>query len=209
MREKIQIIIAEDHALYRQALIKELLPYNIVCVGEAENGNQLLNILENKRECIVLLDLEMPEMSGKEALVVIRDKFPLVRVLITSQYDDQNVIDYFRIFGVYGYLPKNYISGDVRALANAILEIKHGKKHFVYRNDDKRYIKYTKRELELIPLICEGKTSKQIARELGIGEKAIEKHRSNLLEKSNTQNLASFIKYSVKRGLDFLGGKKG
>lgn len=208
MNEQVEIIIAEDHALYREALVKELFPYNINCVAQASNGNELLKILVSKRDAIVLLDLEMPEVSGKEALVVIRDKFPLVRVLIISQYDDQNVIDHFKLFGVAGYLPKNYISGDVRALADAIVEITKGKKHFVYRNDDKKYVKYTKRELDLIPLICDGKTTKQMANELGIGEKAIEKHRSNLLEKSNTINVATFIKYSIKRGLDFLGNRR-
>ncbi len=207
MSEPIKVIIAEDHPLYREALVKELKPYNIYCAGEAANGNELLMLLETHRKGIVLLDLEMPEMSGQEALFVILEKFPLVKVLITSQYDDNNIIEHYKELGVSGYMPKNYISGDVKALADAIFDIRLGKRCFVFRADDNKYVKYTKRERELIPLICEGKTSKEIASTLGVVEKTIEKHRTKLLEKTDSKNVASFIKYSIKRGLDFLRRK--
>ncbi len=206
MSEKVDIIIAEDHPLYRSTIIKELKCFNINCIGEAANGKELFNFLDPSKSSIVLLDLEMPEMDGKQALLKIKAEYPLVKVLIVSQYDDLNIIQHFQELGADGYLPKNYISDDLKVLADAICDLSSNKKHFVYFSSDKKYIKYTKRERELIPLICDGKTSKEMASSLGLGEKAIEKHRTNLLEKTGSKTVATFIKFSIRRGLDFLGG---
>jgi two-component system response regulator NreC len=208
MNRQINIAIAEDHALYREVIIKTLHHYGINCVGEANNGKELLKLLKTNQEIIVLLDLEMPETNGKEALFEIQTAFPLVKILIISQYDDQNIIDHFNKLGVQGYLPKGYLSGDLEILAKAIRNIDLGMKYFVYHGNNRGYVKYSNRELELIPLICDGRTTKEIADTLGVKVKTIEKHRRKLFEKTNSRNMASLIKFSIKKGLDFLGVNK-
>jgi DNA-binding NarL/FixJ family response regulator len=208
MADPPKIIIAEDHDLFRSTVVKELKRLGIHVMAEASNGRHLLELLETLHPDIVLLDLEMPEMDGNKAFSVIKEKFPKLKVIVLSQYTDNGLMENYRARGADGFLAKNFISSNIDILAREIRVVKSAGKSFYLVDPETKRLKFSKREVEIIPLICKGETSKEIANRLGIGEKAINKHRKELYKKTNTRNSAEFIYYALKRGLDFLGGLK-
>jgi DNA-binding NarL/FixJ family response regulator len=208
MTDSPKIIIAEDHDLFRSTVVKELKRLGIDVLAEVSNGRHLLELLETLQPDIVLLDLEMPEMDGNMAFSAIKEKFPRLKIIVLSQYTDNGLMENYRARGADGFLAKNFVSGDIDILAREIRVVKNEGKSFYLADPEAKRLKFSKREVEIIPLLCKGETSKEIANRLGIGEKAINKHRKELYKKTNTRNSAEFIYYALKRGLDFLGGLK-
>lgn len=208
MTELPKIIIAEDHDLFRQAVARELKRLGIQLMAEALNGRHLLDLLETLNPDIVLLDLEMPEMDGNQAFSAIKKKFPQLKIIVLSQYTDNGLMENYRARGADGFLSKNFVSGNIDILAREIRVVKNGGTSFYLADPKAKQLKFSRREVEIIPWICKGETAKEIAIRLGIGEKAINKHRKELYKKTNTRNSAEFIYYALKRGLDFLGGLK-
>ena|SRR6218665_2492137 len=208
MTETPKIIIAEDHELFRSTIVKELKRLGVQVMAEASNGRHLLDLLETLNPDIVLLDLEMPEMDGNTAFTAIKLKFPQLKIMVLSQYTDSGLMENYRARGADGFLSKNFISTNIDVLAREIRVVKNAGKSFYLAEPETKKFKFSKREVEIIPFICKGETSKEIANRLGIGEKAINKHRKELYKKTNTRNSAEFIYYALKRGLDFLGALK-
>lgn len=206
MQKKIEIIIAEDSTLFRNAVAAELEEFNIRTIAHAANGKELLKLLKTNDPELVLLDLEMPVMNGNDAFTAIRKKFPKLKVIIMSQYDDNGLMENYMARGACGFIPKNFLSNDIEILSNGIKTVS-GNGTYFYSYDPKSKVKYTRREAEVIPLIFEGKTNKEIAVELKLGEKSIEKHRKNIYQKTASRNMAVFITKSVKKGLEYLGKK--
>jgi DNA-binding NarL/FixJ family response regulator len=204
MEETIEIIVAEDSHLWRKTIIQELEHYQIKAIGEAETGKELLSQLKNKTPHIVILDLEMPEMDGNEAFSIMKEKYPDIKVIILSQHDDISLMENYVQRGASGFLSKQAISGDLRILADGIKSVFHNRQ-FNFSNASGHEILYTWRETEIIPLLCQGKTSKQIAEELGIAEKTVEGYRKRIYKKTKTKNALEFIRYGIKKGLEFLG----
>lgn len=203
MAKKTDIVIAEDGELFRHLISKELLEFGIRTVGEASNGKELLKILSKVTPRVLLLDLEMPVMNGSDAMVQVQKKYPGIKIIIMSQYDDNALMESYIARGVAGYIPKNFLTSDISVLANAIKTVSTSGTCF-YSYDPKSRFKFTKREAEIIPMIFQGKTNKEIAESLNLVEKSIEKHRKNLYEKTGAKNVASFIALSVKKGFEYL-----
>lgn len=199
---KIKIIVADDHQLFREGIIS-LLSKNddMEIVGEVSAAAPLFALLETTHAHVVLIDISMPEMSGLEAIKIAREKFPEVKfVVLTMHAEGQYVVKAVRN-GAYGYLIKN---ADEKELVEAIRKVTLGKKHF---NDEISQLmignmaiegeptkKLSTREVEVLSLVSDGKTTKEIADQLFVSARTVETHRVNIMKKLQVQNTAELIK---------------
>lgn len=206
MQRKIEIIFVDDHLRFRKSIIEELISLDINVIGEASNGEECIQLLKTKSPDVLVLDLEMPVMDGNETFNFVKEKYPQLKILILSLHDEWGMVENYMRRGVKGYLPKSFVAEGVSILADGIKQIHEGKTYF-YSYDKSNPLRYTKRETEIIPLLVECKTSKEIGQEIGIPERQVNKIRTQLQKKTNTRNATQFIKYCIEKGLKYLGKK--
>lgn len=214
----IKIAIAEDHSILREGMTELLNQdpcFSVVC--SAENGAVLLESLEHTEVDVILLDLEMPIMSGYEALLQISQKYPETRCLILSYFNDYDFI--YRSFelGAKGYLSKN---ADVKTIKSAIISTYEN--GFYYDELPKPILEdilkksqdingihkhdlFSSKELMIIRLICSGKINKEIAEIMEVSVKTIENHRSTIFTKAEVKNIAELVVFAIKGGYYSLG----
>jgi len=208
------IILADDHVMFRKG-VKKILEEDgcVSIVGEVGDGLSLLNLLKMTLPDMVILDISMPKMDGVAATREIKSKFPKVKVLLLTMHNDEEYLRQGLEAGADGYLLKNDADTE---LFVAIDEIQHDKpyisptlskdlaKHFVYscrKNVNKSSaIALSMREREILRLIAEGKTSKEIAKELFISHRTVDNHRKHIMEKLNLRNIASLVRYAILKG---------
>jgi DNA-binding NarL/FixJ family response regulator len=213
--EPYRIILADDHVLIRQGLkrILEKAP-GIEIIGEAGDGIALLRLFNKLTPNLVLLDISMPNLRGLEAIREIKATHPTVKVLMLTMHKE---IEYFHqavSAGADGYLLKEDADSE---LFSAIEKIQHGKIYIspvlsdeltdewaqMRRGDYKPFSKpkrLTVREREVLKLIAESKSSKQIADLLFISPRTVEHHRANLMEKLGLKKTADLVKYAIQKG---------
>ncbi len=214
MKHKITIAIAEDHDLVRDGLLSMLKDYSSIKVSFAvSNGLELMNKLRNKDVDVVLLDIEMPVMSGREALMEIKRIHPEVKVIIVSSFYQEPFIVEFIKLGANAFLPKNtkidklievietvnssgaYFDSEVSLMLAKELSGTNNK----LQSDEK--VEFTEREIQVIQLLCKNKTSKEIANELHVSPRTIEWYRSKIMRKLDAKNVTSIILYAVENKL--------
>jgi len=199
---KIKIIVVDDHQLFREGIIS-LLSKNdeLEIVGEADSVKELFSILDIKKAHVVLIDISMPETNGLEAIKECREKYPDVKfIVLTMHAEGQYVVKAVRN-GAFGYLIKN---ANEHELITAIREVSVRKKHFnseisqlMIGNmaiEGESHKKLSDREMEVIQLVSEGQTTKEIADQLFVSARTVETHRVNMMKKLNVQNTAELIK---------------
>ena len=209
----IRVLIVDDHAILRDG-IRSLLQSQdgIIVVGEAGNGKEALERVRQLNPDIVLMDVAMPEMDGIQATEEIKDQFPDVKVLILTQHDNWEYIDPLVQAGASGYVLKR--SGG-REVVSAIRQV-HEKGAFLEAQVAQKVLtayarperdlsdeepNLTARELEVLQLVCEGKTNKEIARELFISPKTVSVHRSNIMSKLGVNSSYELFRYLAKNKL--------
>jgi len=213
MRESIRILLVDDHRIIRQG-IRALLRYeeNFLIVGEAQNGKEALDLITRVHPDVVLMDIDMPELSGVETTKIINRDYPEIKVLALTMHDDSIYIKSLLGAGAMGYILK---SSGSKELKQAILTINKGESYLPPSISDavlnsimkqkpntyKTAVNLTSRELEILKLISEGLTNLQIAKELSISKRTVDTHRQNLLEKLNLNNTASLIRYAMEHNL--------
>lgn len=198
----ITILFAEDHKLLRQLLVSELDERGIHTIGEAGDGIELLELLKTKKPDVILLDLQMPNMDGCITFDIIKELYPKSKIIFLTTHNQKTLRDHFYSKGASAYLTKET---DIEVIVETI-QLVH-KNEFIpvyddYKNNSKPH--FSKRESELIPLICEGKSNKEIADKLNIGNKTVEAHKKSLFKKTKTQGAVGFVSHILKKGLDFL-----
>ncbi|MBK9477665.1 MAG: response regulator transcription factor [Bacteroidetes bacterium] len=212
--KKIRIALADDQHLFRKGLISLLNEEDAFkIVIEAENGRVLIDRLKSVNADVLLLDLEMPVMSGTEALDIIKIRFPELKVLVLTMHDDEAFITELIGKGVNGFLIKD---NSIDTLVDAIFAVHEKDYYFTPRvtavmsnATNKSTVKlrtnstidFTKREIEILSLICHEYSTKEIAEKLIMGERTVEWHRSNIIQKTNSKNTAGIVFYAVKNGL--------
>lgn len=199
--EKITVIIADDKARYRNLISDMLEPSLISIIAEAEDGKQLLNLLRKKQPDIVLLDLEMPVMDGNKTFDIVRKEFPDVKVVILSFYFEQVLVEHYLKRGAKGYISKDVLAPTL--LMEALTEIQNGGVYLHEKLAPKNI--YTERQMEIMPLIFDGMTNKEIASEIYITERTVEKQRQKIYQRSGAKKAVDFYKFAFTRGLQFLG----
>jgi DNA-binding NarL/FixJ family response regulator len=212
--KKIRCVIADDHKLFRQGVIFSLSGYEqLAMVGEAENGQQLIEMLSDTRPDVILMDLKMPGMDGIEATRYIHQHYPDIRVLVLSMYDDEKFIVHLMETGASGYLLKNaepeeilaaieashangYYFTDMinRAMLKKIVTRKHFSPTFNHE------IQFTDREKEVLRLICQEYTAPEIAKMVFLSPRTVEGIRAKLIEKIGVKNTAGLVMYAVRNG---------
>jgi two-component system response regulator NreC len=202
MEKAIEIIIAEDKEILRKAIIGELRQYNIKIAGEASNGRMLLKLLQSKRPDVILLDLDMPIMDGNETMNHLMRDYPETKVLIFTLHNEFLLMENYLARGARGFVPKDEIAGDITILVKAIMKIRDGGIYIHPKLGDKR--RFTKRQKEILPLLFEGKTNEQIAAEVGLSKRGMEKSRRRIYEKVGTDHGIGFYKFAFSKGLQFL-----
>jgi len=211
--KKINIIIVEDHEIFRSGLkfvLNQHDKFNII--GEASNGKEFLLFLKNRIPDIVLLDIEMPEMNGIDAATEALKRFPNLKIIVLSSYNDEEYYARMILAGVQGFVLKK---AGVNELEGAIQTVFDGSNYFsqellqkmVFSKKDtskpntKLKIKLTQREVEVLQLISAGLSNPEIGEKLFISHMTVSNHRSKLLAKTDTNNTASLIMFSIKHNL--------
>ena len=209
--KKITVLLAEDHTVVRQGL-KLILDTtdDIQVVGEAENGRQAVMLAKKLEPDIVLLDVAMPMLNGLEATKQLRLQSPRSKVVILSSYDDDRFVQQSLSGGASGYLLKHSAGND---LIKAIHEVNAGRKFFspaIHKRlaaqqpqpaDRPPKDPLSRREAEVLQLIAEGFANKQIADELEISVKTVEKHRQSMMNKLNIHEVAGLTRYAISKGI--------
>lgn len=202
--EWIEIMIAEDKERYRAVVKDMLVPFPVRVTGEAENGRELLMLLETKIPDVILLDLEMPVMDGNETFEVLRKKYPQLNVIILSTHYECELIEDYMERGAKGYIPKDYVTNAM--LANAIMKV-HAGGTFVYEKPQSS-LHLTSDERVVMPLVFREYTDEQIARKIKVPEASVQHVRNTLYKKTGASGPVGFYKFAFTRGLQFLGIKK-
>jgi len=213
--KKISVLLVDDHTVVRQGL-RALLSQegDIEVVGEAENGRQAVAMAAKTTPDVILMDVVMPLMNGLEGTRQVLKSVPSAKVLVLSSYSDDDYVQQLTEVGASGYLTKQTASDD---LLLAIREVQRGNAFFspaiAKRLRDrcrqafadgqplKRNVELTSRESEVLQLIAEGLPNKQIAGELGISIKTVEKHRQQVMNKLNIHDVAGLTRYAISKGV--------
>lgn len=203
MDSVIKIAITEDKQQWRNAIKKALRDYDIITIIEAENGLELLNQLEQEKPDVVLLDLAMPIMNGSETMDVLMEKHPDLKVIIMSMYDDASLMDDYIKRGAKGCFPKGDVAPRMEELVKAIRIVSKGGTYYNYDRDS--VLRFTKRQKEIITLLTEGKSSKEIASELGLSPRSVEKQKSKIMALIQTNSFAQMLGALFERGLKYFG----
>jgi DNA-binding NarL/FixJ family response regulator len=212
---KIKIAIADDYRIFREGLKVGLsADDNLEVVLEADNGEDLLKGLQAITPDVILMDLKMPIMDGMEATKEVRKKYPVVKVLVVSMYDDDKFIIHLMENGANGYLLKNAEPDEILRSIYAVHENgyyfndlvnKALLKKLILKNNFKpsfnQNVELTEREQEVLKLICQEKTAIEIAKEIFLSPRSIEGIRQRMIEKIGVRNTAGIVMFAVKNGL--------
>jgi DNA-binding NarL/FixJ family response regulator len=212
---KIKIAIADDYKIFREGLKVGLsADDNLQIILEADNGEDLLKGLETNSPDIILMDLKMPIMDGMEATKEVRKKYPDMKVLVVSMYEDDKFIIHLMEIGANGYLLKNAEPDEIRRSIYSVHENgyyfndlvnKALLKKLVLKNNLKpsfnQNVELTEREMEVLKLICEEKTAAEIAKEIFLSPRSVEGIRQRLIEKIGVRNTAGLVLFAVKNGI--------
>ena len=212
---KIKIAIADDYKIFRDGLKVGLAAdENLEVVLEADNGEDLLNGLENAAPDVIIMDLKMPIMDGMEATKEVRKRFNSMKVLVVTMYEDDKFIIHLMENGANGYLLKNADSDEILKSIYAVHENgyyfndlvnKALLKKLVLKGNFKpsfnQDVEFTERELEVLKLICEEKTAAEIAKDIFLSPRSVEGIRQRLIEKVGVRNTAGLVMFAIKNGI--------
>jgi DNA-binding NarL/FixJ family response regulator len=212
---KIKIAIADDYKIYRDGLKVGLsADENLSVIAEADNGEDLMKLLETDSPDVILMDLKMPIMDGMETTKVVRKKYPQIKVLVVTMYEDDKFIIHLMENGANGYLLKN---AEPDEIIKAIYSVHENGYYFndivnkallkklVLKNNLKpsfnQNIDLTEREQEVLKHICEEKTAAEIGKEIFLSPRSVEGIRQRLIEKIGVRNTAGLVMFAVKHGI--------
>ncbi len=211
----IRILLADDHRIVRQGL-RRILEENsrMEVVGEASDGREAVRMALDKEPDVIIMDVAMPHLGGMEAIRQISKRLPAAKVLVLSMYSDESYVVQMLEAGAKGYLLKDSADTD---LVEAVLAVSNGKSFFspliskilldeyVRQLQEKgvsdRYELLTEREREILQLIAEGKTSREIAELLHLSTSTVDTHRGHIMEKLDLHNPYEVVLYAVRKGL--------
>lgn len=212
------VFLADDHTMLREALRAVLTNAGIPVVGEAGNGREAIAQVERSRPDVVLMDVSMPELNGIDATRILRAKFPRIRVIGLSVSADRRYVIAMLRAGATGYLLKRAAS---RELLVAVDTVARGETYLspviagsvvdeaftapsVPRREPERPLSV--REREVLQLVAEGKSSKEIAAALHLAVPTVDTHRRQIMEKLNLRTIADLTRYAIRQGLTSASG---
>ena len=207
-KDKIRILLVEDHPLYRVGLHIALSYSGLACVlkSEAENVAQALDFLQHHSDEVdlILLDYFLPDGTGMDVLKVAKQRFPRIKVLLVSGEDNNPELDAMIHEGLNGFVSKDVTP---QGLATVITSVFAGKDYFGHDSEElssegvQKNESLTQRELDIIRLCALGKTSKEIADELFISARTVESHKNKIFNKLGCDSTTEMVNYAFLNGL--------
>ncbi|MFC2107022.1 response regulator [Bacteroidota bacterium] len=212
--EKIKVILCDDHKIVRDG-IKALVESmdEMIVIGEASSAEVLLEDLHTLHPDVIILDISLPGKSGIEVASIIKERFPEIKILFLSMYNDEDFVFNAIKSGASGYLPKNT---SCEELKEAIISVFSGQEYFSDsiskiilksyvakaksqdEDDEKGINALSKREQEVLKLFVEGKSNKEIADELFISIRTVESHKNHIMTKLELNTNVDLIKFAIK-----------
>lgn len=214
---KTKIILADDHKILREG-IKNLLnnEWSLEVIAEAKNGREAVGLVEENKPDIIIMDIGMPELNGIEATIKIKEQSPETKVIALSMHSDKQFITKMLKAGASGYLLKDCAVDDLVKAINSVMEnnIFLSPKisgvlvnEFINASSNNNQTSSTElsiREKEVLQLIAEGKSTREVAELLFISIKTVESHRKNIMVKLDLHTIPELTKYAIRSGLTFL-----
>lgn len=202
----ITLAIAEDH----QALIDGMKLFfknetDIMVVGESNDGEELIELVKNKRPSVVITDIRMPKCDGIMATRIIKSQYPETKVIAFSMFDQDEAIEQMKAAGASGYIMKN---SSLQTVLDAVRAVARNETFFdntikVKDCQNKETVILSSREKEILRLVGEGKSSQEIADALHIGKSTVASHRKNIIKKFNITGRNDFLRFAAERKYDF------
>ncbi len=205
----VRIVLADDHVLVRQSLKSLLEHEGFQVVGEASDGQEALRLAESFQPDIAVMDISMPILNGLNAAREMSRSSPKTKTILLTQHDEDQYISEALDAGVKGYVLKNQVASDLLlairqvsrgqvylspGVSRAVMEAYHSK-------SEKSKNPLTLRERQVLQLIAEGKSTKDVASLLGVSVKTAESHRTRLMHKLGIHETASLVRYAVRHGI--------
>lgn len=214
MKKPIRVVLADDHGLVRAGVraLLERLP-DIEVVGDASDGREALRLLKTVQPDVALFDIGMAGMNGLEAATRSAKESPRVRILILSMHASEEYVLRALRAGAAGYLLKDSATAELELAIKAVARgetylspavSKHVVADYVRRVGDEGAAPYetlTRRQREILQLVAEGHSTKEIAKTLDIGIKTVETHRAEIMERLDIHDIAGLVRYAIRTGL--------
>ena len=206
----LRILLADDHSLVRsglRSLLGELTGVEVV--GEASNGREALDLIRSLQPDIVIMDISMKELNGLEALTRASKEFPHVKIIILTMHADNDYVMRALELGAKGYLLKDSLTSELEL---AVRSVAQGQKYLSPRVSKDVLDSYARgersapeelpsRQREILQLIMEGATTKEIAAQLGLSPKTVEAHRAQILERLKIRDIPNLVLYAIRKGI--------
>lgn len=212
--EKIKIVLVDDHQMFRDG-VKAVLcdETDIEIVGEVGSGNDLFKLLKTVNPNLIITDITMPDISGIEVAKSVSENYTDIKILILSMHSNEEFITKALRFGANGYLPKDT---SMTELLEAIHTIHNGDNYYNKEISDTilkslqnkpkedHFKSLTKREKEIVKLVVDGLSNKEIADKLFISIRTVDSHKTNILQKLNLKSSIELVKFAIKNNLAHL-----
>ncbi|HQN94017.1 MAG TPA: response regulator transcription factor [Prolixibacteraceae bacterium] len=209
--KKISVLIVDDHQLFREGL-KLLLEVSPIIgeVYQASDGSEFLSLIENTRPDIVLMDINMPIMDGIEATTKALKEHSDLKIIALSMFGDDEYYIKMIEAGAKGFIVKN---SDIEVVETAIQQVMEGKTYFAsdvmatlvmhlnQRKNEETKNELSERESEILYMICKGLSNQEIADALFLSKRTVDKHRENILAKTQAKNTAGLVLYAIKHNI--------
>ena len=212
-KKKIRLLLADDHPVVRKGIRSCLDHLDLEIVGEAVDGQEAIAKVKELLPDIVLMDIDMPKVNGLEATRLLRKENPDVRVLILSVHSNKQYVLQIIQSGAQGYVLKDAAPAE---LVRAIEAVYSGEPFFspdvsqmvlsqymaeAGRDEEDGTGRLTSREREVLAMIAEGQSNKEMANKLGVGVRTVETHRERVMDKLNIRTVAGLTKYAISNGI--------
>lgn len=211
----IKIAIADDYTIYREGLkIGLTQDENLEVMLEAADGEDLVNGIETNMPDVIIMDLKMPVMDGMEATKVIKKKYPEIKILVVTMYDDEKFVIHLMEIGANGYLLKNAEAEEIRKAIYSVYETGYYFNNIVsnallkklvikgnIKPSFKEDVELTEREQDVLKLICAEKTANEMGKQLFLSPRSVEGIRQRLIDKVGVRNTAGLVMFAVKNGI--------
>jgi len=209
----IRVLLAEDHALVRagfRALLQDLPDVQVV--AETGEGREALRLVDKARPDVILMDISMPGLNGLEATAQVASEYPGVRVIILSMHADEEYVLQALRAGATGYLLKDSDAAELGLALHAVIRGEtylspHVSRHVIadylrlVGNEPDTHERLTPRQRQVLQLIAEGHTTKEIAQILNVSERTAMTHRTQLMERLDIHDIAGLVRYAIRTGL--------
>ena len=204
----IRVVLADDHILVRQGVRALLEREGIVVVGEASDGQEAQRLVQHEDPDAAVMDISMPRFNGLDAALSLSRTSPRTRLILLTRHNEQQYVAEALRCGVRGYVLKDQAAND---LVRAIREVCSGQVYLspgvsravleAYANPDRPRDTLSARERQVLQLIAEGKTTKEIAALIHVSAKTVETHRARLMQKLGIHEIAGLVRYAIRKGL--------